>query len=236
MPSREPTVHRTPRLTVTAGNAENLHPYPAPAQWPMDSHPDLGSSRLGSGAAGRWPLPMTDAACLSAIRINDDSSFFNQPLLQETGRLATRSVHAHPRLRCNISAVRARRDHVSPLVVRWTGKAIVPGISRMLQPDFQTRSRSTRGISKETERQLFQQAHDDYERELRGVERLLCTLLCTRSGPSKDVRRRCTAMIPQFARLHRVATVRHESARQLASETTAHPLEPANYGANVGAW
>ena len=46
---------------------------------------------------------------------------------------------------------------------------------------------------------ILQQAHDDYERELRGVERLLCTLLCTRSGPSKDVRqrcRRCPAMIP----------------------------------------
>ena len=46
---------------------------------------------------------------------------------------------------------------------------------------------------------ILQQAHDDYERELRGVERLLCTLLCTCSDPSKDVRqpgRRCTAMIP----------------------------------------
>ena len=46
---------------------------------------------------------------------------------------------------------------------------------------------------------ILQQAQVDYERELRGVERLLCTLLCTCSDPSKDVRqpcRRCTAIIP----------------------------------------
>ena len=45
----------------------------------------------------------------------------------------------------NISAVRARRDHVGPPVVRWTGKAIIPGISCTFQPDFQTRLRGQRG-------------------------------------------------------------------------------------------
>jgi hypothetical protein len=42
---------------------------------------------------------------------------------------------------------------------------------------------------------ILQQAHDDYKRGLRGVERLLCTLLCTRSDPSEDIRQRCTGMI-----------------------------------------
>ena len=42
---------------------------------------------------------------------------------------------------------------------------------------------------------ILQQAHDDYKRGLRGVQRLLCTLLCTRSDPSEDIRQRCTGMI-----------------------------------------
>src|ERR1035437_2022366 len=67
MPSREPRVQDsaidgqemprifTPILPLPSGRC--------------DSHPDLGSSRVGSGAAGRWPLPMSDAACLFAIPI-----------------------------------------------------------------------------------------------------------------------------------------------------------------------
>jgi hypothetical protein len=37
---------------------------------------------------------------------------------------------------------------------------------------------------------ILQRAHDGYERGLRGVERLLCALLCTRSDSPDELRQR----------------------------------------------
>ena|ERR1035437_3190996 len=73
MPSREPRVQDsaidgqemprifTPILPLLSGRC--------------DSHPNLGPSRVGSGAAGRWPLPMAAVAGAKWPRIQRIPAF-----------------------------------------------------------------------------------------------------------------------------------------------------------------
>ena len=45
---------------------------------------------------------------------------------------------------------------------------------------------------------ILEQVHAGYERGLRGVQRLLCTLLCTRSDSSEDLSQRCRRWASMF--------------------------------------